>query len=1020
MDQRENNRRMQFLAGFIKYGHIKRSNNHHLYYIDTKSFFENDNANKDIRIWLRNSKKLIRREGLIFNILVTVVHHSNMEFVHLVNEILFEGVSTIIRLNLNEEFRDNIRNKYSYLRNFEGKIKFHFIDDAAHSGRTILKAKSYVCSIFDEISQNIEVFSTIIVLINRLPKFIKEDLFRWDILENQNSYDSNLKDHIYLSYIDLFVPTIKDPHNFCYLCNSFERCEDIIDKTVFDAAKFHLKSKLSKLVLTDDKVKSSSSYRFFNKLQISHNIYSEISSTLKKSGEVEKAIDLIYEQISDIKDKIDFFKVLSRPILSFYLNVKRYIFFKVLIEIEELISKECGEIKFYDYNLLLVLMKRSSELNSNFILRKKIIYKIWDFFSKFCEKYKPFLDLENTFDAIILLKKIIDLQDELKIYTAFDEVLADKRDKIKQLNDEYSIKFSTVDYSTIYNIVKESVYQDGSIDVNLIVKTKYNIANFDIIYLCLVKNLVFEDEAKTLWLEGLLRSGHEIDEINNKIGSKYITYNKLYRFNESLPEKFRSSYKNFLIMLLIENNYILLRTLKKLKKEKPHYRFTKLIKDDPTTLFNPPKEINELKDLFQITKDPYYYNYFREFITKKTSEKFAYIYMLSSYLDSLEESIEEYKPDINKEIKIILFLISKVMDADISFFAIRKYLSEENTLYTIGRYNCNESIIPFKLSDEYFTQYEIQKKEVIYHNFLTPKSFHGIERRHAQEICVLRLIQERLNHDSNNNPTLCTITFLYKAALDDEQRGSNKENLRLVMLLKSKLQTFVEKNFSNANFNSWIEKETRNKLFEGYYRKFKHNAGKYSDRLLATTSRYFTAHSFANIVTADLFLGEQFAKFLAEERLTDTNRRIIKVKDIFNDKFIHFLSKLPEILDKSGEITISSDFDLSKKTNSYYKAIRYIIIELVINSFLYKIKGRNIRIQITSDGENIIIENNNYDLKFKLSELNKLIKSNSLELPGITLFTVHKYILHNYRKHISLYEDEDKLNIRLPIIRKTQ
>jgi hypothetical protein len=136
--------------------------------------------------------------------------------------------------------------------------------------------------------------------------------------------------------------------------------------SVLDRFKSGFGEKVNNLELKDERIAGVAESRKFNRLKLTHQVYFEISKGMAKH---ESAIDALWGKKTDICDKIDLIKVLSSPLLSYYKNMKRFVFSKLLIEIDNLLSKPSGKIEFFDFNLLIVLMKQLTEMKSNFIIR---------------------------------------------------------------------------------------------------------------------------------------------------------------------------------------------------------------------------------------------------------------------------------------------------------------------------------------------------------------------------------------------------------------------------------------------------------------------------------------------------------------------------------------------------------------------------------------------------------------------------------------------------------------------------
>ena len=130
------------------------------------------------------------------------------DFVKLVNERVFNNLGYIIHIDINEDFRNNINHKFSFLKELlkGNELKIHFVDHALLTGESLRITKSYLSSILcSELSFN--RFDSIITLINRLSFEKNKEII---------GYDTN-EDYIY-SYVNLFIPPVKNPEEDCNLC----------------------------------------------------------------------------------------------------------------------------------------------------------------------------------------------------------------------------------------------------------------------------------------------------------------------------------------------------------------------------------------------------------------------------------------------------------------------------------------------------------------------------------------------------------------------------------------------------------------------------------------------------------------------------------------------------------------------------------------------------------------------------------------------------------------------------------
>jgi len=182
--------RFKMLKGLVRYGHFKRSGQHHQFYIETEKFFRHASKESEIAGWLRGVSESIKKESLTDNPAMTVVfapeHSSNTEFAHSVNNYIFNGMATVISVRTASTYRSNFEIEHMAIKktieNFHklygaSNIYLVFVDDAIQSGETFYRANELIRSILPlELRRNPIVFDWCFVLVDRLSKSSKEAL----------------------------------------------------------------------------------------------------------------------------------------------------------------------------------------------------------------------------------------------------------------------------------------------------------------------------------------------------------------------------------------------------------------------------------------------------------------------------------------------------------------------------------------------------------------------------------------------------------------------------------------------------------------------------------------------------------------------------------------------------------------------------------------------------------------------------------------------------------------------------
>lgn len=225
---------MDKLYNSLIYSHIGRNGNHFLYYIRTERLFlERKN---DIRDWLTEKSDLIEQEDTwsvnSYHILFSPAHCGNTGFLEYVNKYVFNDAALVVRLDVNKEYRSNLRTKYSNLRlliesmgqnpDMKYTIRAHFIDDCIQTGKTFKRMQSLAQSVLNDqtgIYENVNtiIFERIFVLLDR-----NSDQSRLQYLspaKNEGS-DNKKKDWEgrFFSYIDLRISSLRNHGDSCTIC----------------------------------------------------------------------------------------------------------------------------------------------------------------------------------------------------------------------------------------------------------------------------------------------------------------------------------------------------------------------------------------------------------------------------------------------------------------------------------------------------------------------------------------------------------------------------------------------------------------------------------------------------------------------------------------------------------------------------------------------------------------------------------------------------------------------------------
>lgn len=423
--------KLSALKGCLIYGHYERNDEHYLYYVCTEKLAVF--AEQEIRESLRNWRKYFKVGPKEYHVLVTPMHFTNCGFVEMVNDEVFSGMASVLRIDFKKDFRSNTYAKYSYIRQYirqlgeiEGvSVKFHFVDDSIITGKTFYRAKSLLRSIVNECIRDaechvhIEIFDRLFVLVDRNSKESRLQYLLQDGRELRNI------DNYYYTFLSLNISSLRIYGDSCVICNLYREAK-LLKKTSSTKAmisywknsekKFEIRPIENAIEMKEQPGEMGEIYngRVYRRMITTH-LVKEILHRYHYNNQKTNAIiillnlfrqDYMYrkEEKKNEDEAFEYFvsylKVTSRPFLVFDKAVKEAIF-DILLNIamtiidsrysknekkEEwkssqikavwnLIQKdilECLNDK-QKRDLLLMCMKQLTELKSNFIIRRENI-----------------------------------------------------------------------------------------------------------------------------------------------------------------------------------------------------------------------------------------------------------------------------------------------------------------------------------------------------------------------------------------------------------------------------------------------------------------------------------------------------------------------------------------------------------------------------------------------------------------------------------------------------------------------
>lgn len=404
----EDDEQIQDLAKFLVYKHVERNGNHFNYYFATERLWDFPEIREKIRKWLGEKKEELRElDGCkVYDIIVAPLHYSNTVFVEEVNEHLFKNAALVLHFDADREFRMNVRTKYSSIQqlydnlcedNEKSIINYHYVDDTIVSGRTFRRMKSLIASLIHKNGKSvvqINIFKSVVLLLNRMSA-------------------SSIRDYIgekqhFFAYFNLQISSMRVNSDACILCKKYQEWNKLAQQASLNKVFSYWYKRSGDLKCDpvekinigkdteNDKILRNEQY-----MLASHRAKSLLDAACDYMNrkELQQLIvdNLFPDNVDNSPDKlIAVLKVLGRPFLSFRKEEREAVFKLMLVMLETLLKDECpaGEEKLdillmqiwqnkgYRIKIVKILMNRLTELESNYIIRKRSMENILSFWSK--------------------------------------------------------------------------------------------------------------------------------------------------------------------------------------------------------------------------------------------------------------------------------------------------------------------------------------------------------------------------------------------------------------------------------------------------------------------------------------------------------------------------------------------------------------------------------------------------------------------------------------------------------------
>lgn len=422
----ENQRRVDKLGDALIYKHIARNGNHFMFYFELEKYFIQNRG--EIIDWLQRIKDCKKKcEGIIYDVIVAPLHYSNAGFVAEVNYHLYGNAALVLNFEVEKEYRENVRTKYSNVIGLYKKLidmgnpaelRFHFVDDNIITGNTFLRAKSLFASLLpnEHSKVKVKVFDDIIVLLNRM-----SEASIMNCVQDRKDYHA---------YVFLNISSMRNHEDACTLCKVVENSVTLRDQSATNTMYKYWDQKIvyhqvkkpeeCREIYLENAEKKQWAIR---RMLCTHEINEHLKHLGYLRNETDQVKSVMLKLMSTRKDSedaiewiISYIKIFSRPFVSFRKSCQEASF-SIMLELMEFITRELRKndskikssrfTKYGDlkdlccairdavikwrqgdkvFSLFLTLMQRLSVLGSNYVIRKENISNLFSFVDTFMQK----------------------------------------------------------------------------------------------------------------------------------------------------------------------------------------------------------------------------------------------------------------------------------------------------------------------------------------------------------------------------------------------------------------------------------------------------------------------------------------------------------------------------------------------------------------------------------------------------------------------------------------------------------
>lgn len=420
------------LKDVMYYRHVRRKNNHFLYYFKTDELMqvilENEIYRGQFTVWIENVKKRIKKQRksqdefinkdyqqspYIYDFLVAPIHETNAMFLERINGEIFEGVPIILYIDSDREYRENILSKYSNLTALYNNIKstgrravinFHYIDDSINSGVAFRRTHNLLQTLFPEEAYlqtaqvRVNLFQNIIILLNR---------------NSKGSIKGFTHKGEFFSFLDINVSSLRNHHeNACAICSELSSYQTLQEKAAINSMALYWKNKIKRKEVVDVgelNDKTDKKDRYFRRLMCTHEINQSLNKMKWDRNNpkyvAEKIKNIILNRVNQknlsgnmkMEYIMAYFSVLSRPYLSYRKSILDVVFPMFLKVMERILEKgthtnSTGGNNLEDFicnefwrnkssrikkNFITVMIGALSRLDASYLIRVQVLNRIF-------------------------------------------------------------------------------------------------------------------------------------------------------------------------------------------------------------------------------------------------------------------------------------------------------------------------------------------------------------------------------------------------------------------------------------------------------------------------------------------------------------------------------------------------------------------------------------------------------------------------------------------------------------------